>query len=80
MTHDKAVSSATLSDVLSHSWNAFLVLYEYRSFAKAAKVLGISQPALTKRIKGLENAIGMDLFNRECRPIHLLEQERFSGI
>lgn len=70
MTHDKAVSSATLSDVLSHSWNAFLVLYEYRSFAKAAKVLGISQPALTKRIKGLENAIGMDLFNRECRPIH----------
>lgn len=74
MTHEKFLTayeaeSAKPSDVLSHSWNAFLILYECRSFAKAARVLGISQPALTKRIKRLENEIGMDLFNRECRPI-----------
>lgn len=64
-----SASSVKPSDVLSHSWNAFLILYECRSFAKASKVLGISQPALTKRIHRLEDEIGMDLFDRNCRPI-----------
>lgn len=56
-------------DILSAGWVAFLLVYEFRSFSKAADILGVSQPALTKRIKRLEDEVGIDLFDRQLRPI-----------
>jgi len=42
----------------------FLAVYEHRHFGKAAKVNGLSQPAITKSIQRLENDFGMVLFDR----------------
>jgi DNA-binding transcriptional LysR family regulator len=41
-----------------------LVLAEYRNFARAAKVLHMSQPALTRSIQALEERMGLPLFER----------------
>jgi DNA-binding transcriptional LysR family regulator len=43
----------------------FLALCEERSFTRAAKRCGISQPSLTNAIIGLEQALGGALFQRK---------------
>lgn len=49
----------------------FLVVAEELSFSKAARRLGIGQPALSRAVKELENLIGAPLFLREVHPIQL---------
>lgn len=41
-----------------------IVLSEVRNFSRAAKLLGIQQPALTKRVNELEEYVGFKLFIR----------------
>jgi DNA-binding transcriptional LysR family regulator len=40
------------------------MIVEHRSFSKAAEVLGVSQPALSKNIRSLERALGVSLLER----------------
>jgi DNA-binding transcriptional LysR family regulator len=52
---------------LNASLNSFLVFYKvakFRSFSRAAEELFISQPAVSKHIKELEQKIGMGLIRR----------------
>lgn len=42
----------------------FVAVLEHRSFRKAAAVLHLSQPAVTKAIAGLEQTLGVRLFDR----------------
>ncbi len=42
----------------------FVAVLEHRSFRKAAAVLHLSQPAITKAIAGLEQTLGVRLFDR----------------
>ena len=42
----------------------FVAVLEHRSFRKAAAVLHLSQPAVTKAIAGLEETLGSKLFDR----------------
>lgn len=44
-----------------------------RSFSKAAKILGISQPALSNYIKKIEESMGVLLFDRSISPIEITE-------
>ncbi|CAH6850549.1 LysR family transcriptional regulator [Vibrio chagasii] len=46
----------------------FLSLSQYGSFAKAAKARNITQPAFGRRIKLLEEWVGIDLVNRNTYP------------
>lgn len=46
----------------------FLYLSQYGSFAKAAKARNITQPAFGRRIKLLEEWVGVDLVNRNTYP------------
>jgi len=50
---------------------AFVKVAETACFTKAAEVLHISQPALTRRIKKLEESLGTPLFERSTRQVKL---------
>lgn len=49
----------------------FLLTAKYRSFSKAAEVLYISQPTVTKWIHHLEKELGIKLFYRTSRNVEL---------
>jgi DNA-binding transcriptional LysR family regulator len=49
----------------------FLRVVEHRSFGRAAAALGITQPAVSRRIAGLERGLGVALFSRAHPQIEL---------
>ena len=53
--------------------NYFLTVVQEKSISQAAKVLHISQPALSRQLKQLETELDTKLFNRGHREIHLTE-------
>ncbi len=48
---------------------AFIAVADYESFNRAASKLGITQPALSRRIKKLEETLGAKLLDRTTRKI-----------
>ncbi|MBU8540366.1 LysR family transcriptional regulator [Falsiroseomonas tokyonensis] len=50
---------------------AFIAVAELGSFRRAASRLGLSQPALTRRVQRLEGATGAELLDRRAQPIRL---------
>jgi len=48
---------------------AFIAASELRSFHGAAEALGLSQPALSRRIRGLEESLGTALLERSTRRV-----------
>lgn len=52
----------------------FLTLESCRHFSHAAEQRSISQPAFSRRIKALEAAIGVELFDRTTTPLQLSEE------
>jgi DNA-binding transcriptional LysR family regulator len=59
-----------------HSLLVFHEVVRHRSFSKAAEELFISQPAVTKHIKGLEQKLGLGLIERGRGGFHLSEAGR----
>ncbi|RIL87755.1 LysR family transcriptional regulator, partial [Staphylococcus cohnii] len=51
----------------------FIKVAEYQSLNQASKILNISTPALSKRIKSIEEYFESDLFYRTSRGIFLTE-------
>jgi LysR family hydrogen peroxide-inducible transcriptional activator len=51
----------------------FLRVAERRSFTKAAADLAVSQPALSKSIRRLEDELGQPVLERESRPLSLTD-------
>ncbi|HMQ29474.1 MAG TPA: LysR substrate-binding domain-containing protein [Chloroflexaceae bacterium] len=54
-----------------HALRVFTALAEARSFSRAAEGLFISQPAVSKAIRELEEQLGLTLVDRSARPIAL---------
>ncbi|MHA6346361.1 LysR family transcriptional regulator [Roseivivax sp. CAU 1761] len=52
-----------------HQLIAFRTVFEQRNITKSAEVLNSSQPALSRSIKELEDAIGRPLFTRTTRSV-----------
>lgn len=50
---------------------AFIAVAELGSFRRAASRLGLSQPALTRRVQRLEGVTGAELLDRRAQPIRL---------
>jgi DNA-binding transcriptional LysR family regulator len=60
-------------------WNevrTFLAVADTRSFSRAAEVLHLSQPAVSKRIQALEASLGVALFDRIGKRVHLTDAGR----
>lgn len=51
----------------------FVAVVEHGSFSEAARVLGITQPAVTMQIQGLESELGVTLLDRRYRRVDLTE-------
>lgn len=49
----------------------FCEVASQRSFSKAAKALGVSQPVASETVKSLEEHLGTELINRSQRPLEL---------
>ena len=56
-----------------HELRAFIAVAEAGGFAKAATSLNSSPPAITRAVAGLEDRLGVRLFNRTTRTVHLTE-------
>jgi DNA-binding transcriptional LysR family regulator len=56
---------------------SFLVIADALSFRKAAENLHIAQPALSRQISQLEDALNCELFDRQKRQIQLTEAGQF---
>jgi len=61
-----AVKTPSLPDL-----RAFVIVSKLESFAAAAKALHLSQPALSRRIAGLEDLLGVRLLDRTTRNVAL---------
>src|SRR3546814_1073625 len=59
----------TLRDIAN-----FVTVLEQGSFMRAALFLGITQPALSKSVRRLEEETGLTLIARNSRPIQLTSQ------
>lgn len=55
---------------------AFVAVVDHGSFSDAARVLGVSQPAVTMQIQGLEASVGATLLDRRYRRVDLTEAGR----
>lgn len=62
--------------IIDFRLNVFITVARFLSFTKAAAILNISQPAVSKHIKELETDLGEALFNRQGSRISLTDRAR----
>ena len=55
----------------------FLKIAEYENITKASQELHVAQPHLTRQIQSLEQELGVTLFVREKKRLHITDEGRF---
>lgn len=55
----------------------FHLVAKQGSFTKAAQIAGLTQSAITRQIQGMENSLGVNLFERTTRSVRLTEGGEF---
>jgi DNA-binding transcriptional LysR family regulator len=63
--------ASNVPDLTARQLSAVLAVAEYGSFIAAAALLNTSQPALTRTIKRVEQVLGVALFERSTRRVHI---------
>ncbi len=57
-----------------HHIEAFLEIMRHRSLTEAARGLGLTQPAMSRRLKELEAILGVQLLERDRRGVRITPQ------
>lgn len=55
----------------------FQLVVQHRSFTKAAASAGLTQSAITRQVQGLEESLGVNLFDRTTRSVNITSAGRF---
>jgi DNA-binding transcriptional LysR family regulator len=55
----------------------FRLVVKHRSFTKAAQIAGLTQSAMTRQIQGIENSLGIRLFERTTRTVRVTPAGEF---
>lgn len=55
----------------------FLKIAEYENITKASQELHVAQPHLTRQLQSLEQELGVSLFTREKKRLHITDEGRF---
>lgn len=58
-------------------WEILKVLYSQKNITKAARLLFITQPALTNRLKHMQEELGAKIVTRESRGVHFTPQGEY---
>lgn len=58
-------------------WEILRVLYSQKNLTKAARLLYITQPALTNRLKHMEEELGVKIVTRESRGVHFTAEGEY---
>ena len=53
-----------------------LLVAEHLSFSRAAQVVGVQQSAVSRRVRALEDQLGVSLFERDFTGVRLTEAGR----
>src|SRR5438309_5906082 len=69
-------AALTRADLETGELRSFVVLAEQRHFGRAAEILCVTQPALSKRLQRLEEKVGGPLLLRAYRDVRLTEAGR----
>jgi DNA-binding transcriptional LysR family regulator len=65
------MSQALIPDLSSRELLAVCTIAEYGSFMAASLTLNVSQPALTRTVQRVEQAVGLELFRRTTRRLEI---------
>lgn len=71
--YDPSTSARSAPVLNLYQLKAFLAVAKHRSFSRASAELYLTQPAVSKQIKALEELLGVELFYRVGRAVHLTE-------
>ncbi len=66
-----------MNDISIQRMSYFITAAEYCSFSQAADKLYVSQPQISKWIRGLENDLGITLFTRTAHGVALTREGRY---
>jgi DNA-binding transcriptional LysR family regulator len=58
-------------------WEILKVLYSQKNLTKSARLLFITQPALTNRLKNMQEEFGVKIVTRESRGVHFTPQGEY---
>ncbi|MCM3567061.1 LysR family transcriptional regulator [Neobacillus mesonae] len=58
-------------------WEILKILYSQKNITKAARLLFITQPALTNRLKHMQEELGVQIVTRESRGVHFTPQGEY---
>lgn len=56
----------------------FVAVAQEQNFSRAAQIVHVSQPALSRQIADLETELGVHLFNRRHRQVSLTQEGHFA--
>jgi LysR family transcriptional regulator, low CO2-responsive transcriptional regulator len=72
----KSCHKGSLTDINLHQLHIFQAVAEHGSYSRAANALYLSQPGVSLQVKALERSIGLPLFEKVGRTLHLTEAGR----